>query len=70
MKEGICVLDRPARTIQFFNFATGRLEPVAILPEDVRIFRDSFAVSPDGQWVLYVQEDENEADIMLVENFR
>ncbi len=70
LKEGICVLDRPGRTIQFFDFATGRLEPVATIPENVRIFRDSFAVSPDGQWTLFVQEDQNEADIMLVENFR
>ena len=70
LKEGICFLDRPARAIQFFNFATGRLEPVATIPENVRIFRDSFAVSPDGQWALFVQEDQSEADIMLVENFR
>ncbi|HUG80503.1 MAG TPA: protein kinase [Bryobacterales bacterium] len=70
LNEGICFLDFPSHSIQFFNFATGRTEPVVILPEDLRIYRDSFAVSPDGQWVLFAQEDENEADIMLVENFR
>jgi DNA-binding beta-propeller fold protein YncE len=29
-----------------------------------------FAVSPDGQTILYVQQDSNESDLILVENFR
>ena len=28
------------------------------------------AVSPDGRWILYTQEDHRSSDIMLVENFR
>ena len=31
---------------------------------------DSLSVSPDGRWLLYTQADEDNADIMLVENFR
>jgi hypothetical protein len=27
-------------------------------------------VSPDGKWFLYVQNDRDESDLMLVENFR
>jgi len=30
----------------------------------------SLAVSPDGRWLLYVQADKLESDIMLMENFR
>jgi hypothetical protein len=70
LKEGIYFLDQSTHTIKFFNFATAQTEPVVTIPEDVRFFRQSFAVSPDRQWVLFAQEDENEADIMLVENFR
>jgi hypothetical protein len=28
-----------------------------------------FAVSPDGQWVLYPRADEHDSDILLVSNF-
>ena len=28
------------------------------------------AVSPDGGWILYVQDDQRGADLMLLENFR
>ena len=30
----------------------------------------SFAVSPDSQSILYVQVDQTESDLVLVENFR
>jgi hypothetical protein len=29
----------------------------------------SLAVTADGRWILYVQTDQTEGDIMLVENF-
>jgi hypothetical protein len=32
--------------------------------------RLSLAVSRDRQWLLYVQQEQNISDIMLVENFR
>jgi hypothetical protein len=30
----------------------------------------SLAVSPDGRWLLYVQADRADSEIMLVEKFR
>jgi hypothetical protein len=33
-------------------------------------FGDALSVSPDGRWLLYAQQDQENTDIMLVENFR
>jgi hypothetical protein len=30
----------------------------------------ALAVSPDGQWIVYLQMERNNSDLMLVENFR
>jgi len=30
----------------------------------------SFAVSPNGRWLLYTKMERQEADLMLVDNFR
>jgi len=56
--------------IEFFSFATGQVTPVAA-PEKP-IFRNiwGMAVSPDGQWLLFTQIDQQSSDIMLIENFR
>jgi len=67
---GIYVLDPSANAIRCFSFTTKTKETVVTIPEDARIFLDSFAVSPDGRQFLYVQEDQVEADLVLVENFR
>ncbi len=54
-------------SVQFFSFASGKTTTVI----DIGIQPyPSFAVSPDGQWLLYTQADQSAADLMLVENFR
>jgi len=60
----------PHPTIDFFNFATGRLSQVAAIEKELQLTSPSLAVSPDGQWLLYAEVDNFENDIMLVENFR
>ena len=32
--------------------------------------RAGLDVAPDGTWLLYVQDDQSQSDLMLVENFR
>jgi len=63
---------RPPPTINFFSFLTRRVEQLAALPKEARtsIGTPAFAVSADGRWILYVQVDRAESDIVLVENFR
>jgi len=56
--------------IEFFSFATGQVTPVAAPEKPIfRIFW-GLAVSPDGQWLLFTQMDQQSSDIMLMENFR
>ncbi len=83
MDRGICFLDRrpvPGPAVQLYSFGTGELTQINVL-ENARVGNDprvtrwrgnapNFAVSPDGRWILYVQRDQTESDIMLVENFR
>jgi Tol biopolymer transport system component/predicted Ser/Thr protein kinase len=57
-------------TIEFFNFATGRTTQISQVEKELQLVYPSLAVSPDGRWLLYVQVDTLESDIMLIENFR
>jgi hypothetical protein len=74
--SGIYVLGPDAEggpAIQFFPFA-GNIRPEVLQlggePEDYRFATDRVDVSADGRWIVYAYRDRNEADIMLVENFR
>ena len=60
----------PHASIDFFNFGTGRTTQVATVEKELELAYPSLAVSPDGRWLLYVQVDSLESDIMLAENFR
>jgi Tol biopolymer transport system component/tRNA A-37 threonylcarbamoyl transferase component Bud32 len=59
----------PHSAIEFLSFATGRTTQIAALEKEPTL-ASGLAVSPDGRWILHVQGDQRESDIMLVENFR
>jgi hypothetical protein len=56
--------------IEFFSFATGQVTPVAAPEKPIFLNVWGMAVSPDGQWLLFTQIDQQSIDIMLMENFR
>ena len=58
--------------LKFFHFDTGQVTRIASLGEQLAttLGQVQVAVSPDGSWLLYVQDDQSGADLMLVENFR
>ena len=56
--------------LKFLHFDTGRVTRIASLGEQVDTAYLQVAVSPDGGWILYTQEDQGGADLMLMENFR
>jgi dipeptidyl aminopeptidase/acylaminoacyl peptidase len=61
---------RPKPTVHFFSFATRQLKQLATLEKSLlQVGSGSFAVSPDGRWILCTQLDRADSDIMLVENF-
>ena len=57
-------------TIEFFSFAGGDINRVAVLERPISARVWGFAVSPDLRWILYAQIDRSSSDIMLMENFR
>jgi Tol biopolymer transport system component len=61
---------KPHPALQFLNFAGHRVVNVAAVVRKPVQFEPGIAVSPDGRWILYTQEDHSSSDIMLVENFR
>ena len=73
--EGVCFFDptlSPAPAVKFFNFASRQVTTLVTLDpaKSFAALGSRIAVSPDGQWVLYSQIDQNDYEIMLVENFR
>ena len=73
VKGGICLLNRravPRPVIELFSVADGKRVRIATLEKEPSTGGPGgFAVSPDGQWVLYKRVDQLDNDIMLVENF-
>ncbi|HEX6730428.1 MAG TPA: protein kinase [Pyrinomonadaceae bacterium] len=55
--------------IDFFSFATRSVKRITVM-QDVNEFVSGLEVSPDGQRILYTQQDRLAGDIMMVENFR
>ena len=73
--EGVCFFDptrSPAPGVKFFNFASRQVATLVTLDpaKTYSALGSRLAVSPDGQWVLYSQLDQDDFEIMLVENFR
>jgi hypothetical protein len=71
VKEGIYFIPRSdaagRHSIQFFNFATKKIRSISTIESGIGEY---LSVSPDGQWILYSQNDQVGSDLMLVENFR
>jgi serine/threonine protein kinase len=70
VKEGIYFIPEPAHrnddsSIQFLNFATGKVQKVAPVSQP----DEDLSVSPDGRFLLFTQFDDSGSDLMLVENF-
>jgi hypothetical protein len=47
--------------------ATKKIQEIFEAPKN---FSSGLSVSPDGQWILYSQTDEDNTDIMLVDHFQ
>ena len=60
----------PRPVIKFVSFANRQVRQVLSLEKPPIPWQKGLAISPDGRWLLYVQEDQEISDIMLVENFR
>ena len=74
IKGGICFLNRNAAAgpaIECFDFTAGRRRWLTRVGEEEQVPGPvGFAVSPDGQWILYRRLDRVDTDVMLVENFQ
>ncbi|MFB3829613.1 MAG: protein kinase, partial [Bryobacteraceae bacterium] len=73
-RRGIYTLERSgeaAPSIDLFDFATRQTRKLVSLPHSgTKRPPQTLAVSPDGTWAVYAQEDQVSGDLMLVENFR
>ena len=56
-----------SRSIRYFDFSTRKTREVLKTNVDLD---EGLSVSPDGRYLLYAQVDRQNADIMIVENFR
>jgi Tol biopolymer transport system component len=54
-------------SIQFLSFATGKVRTVVLMSAPPA---SGLSISPDGQFLLFSQIDDEGSDLMLVENFR
>jgi Tol biopolymer transport system component len=55
------------KSLRYFEFSTKGIRPILDVEKNIG---SDLSVSPDGRWILYVQTDEYNDDIMLVDNFR
>jgi dipeptidyl aminopeptidase/acylaminoacyl peptidase len=71
--QGACWTDPVPEevTVECLHFESARVNTVARFPNGGRVRQTgpSFAVSPDGQWILYSRVVREEADLMLVDDF-
>jgi len=75
-KKGIYFVDfhGPAgspKPVKFFSFGTRQTTQIGTVEAGVNLgFGTGLTVSPDGRWLLYSKLEREEADLMLVDNFR
>jgi hypothetical protein len=73
--QGICFFDLKSPVgpvIKLYDLVTRRQRVIHQFPKQTMIhsYETALSVSPDGQWILYTQDDQRGSDLMLVENFR
>lgn len=69
-ERGVYFVNSEARpSIEFYDYPTGRTARVATVEKGLYWSGPSLAATADGRQILYVQVDQTESDIMLVENF-
>jgi len=54
------------KSVQYFDFGTKHVRQVFQVDKELN---KGLSVSPDGRWILYTQEGEDNSDIMLVDHF-
>jgi hypothetical protein len=74
-EPGIWFLDVDAGgaiTLKHFDETSGRVEKFREFPSGTRIVLSSttLTVSPDGRWILYVQNDQVGSNLMLLDAIR
>jgi len=67
VEDGIYLIPAGTPAIEFFSFATDEMKTAVTL---VRERGYGLSVSLDGESILYPLFDSDNADLMLVENFR
>jgi Tol biopolymer transport system component len=67
-ERGIYFFSSEGKRVQFYRFATRKVETVAELPKFNWAW--GLSVSPDGRQLLYSLPEGHDSDLMLVENFR
>jgi hypothetical protein len=68
--KGIYYYNVGTKDIEFFDFAAKHAIRVVTPTKEPIAANPGFSVSPDHRWILFAQNDQNSADVMLVENFR
>jgi eukaryotic-like serine/threonine-protein kinase len=56
--------------IYFYDFKTNKEKPLMVTQKPVWLYSGKLDVSPDGRSLIFVQVDQNNSDIILVQNFR
>jgi Tol biopolymer transport system component len=64
--DTVTLQDKPS-SIEYLDFASGKVTTLYTLAKPVDL---GLAVSPDGRYLLFAQNDFSGSDLMVVENFR
>ena len=60
---------KPCTTLNRLDMSTGNITRIAAIEKDPPAGVSGLSVSPDGQWIIYPQADQQTSRIMIVENF-